>query len=160
MRVGRTTCLVVATVVGVGGCASSNKEELGYELVGVSPASGIISAQDVVQLREGAWSWYVSLGDDQGQSLERRRERTDEYDASWVDTETDGRREYWRHDDDGNVVITVVVVPVDHAITFFDPPMIFVYAELAPDGPREQKLNMRVMVKGCHRLPVNVGIPS
>ena len=111
----------------------------------MSAASGVVSAEEVFQLRAGVWAWDVSLGDDRGQSFERRRERTDEYDAAWVETEADGRREYWRHDADGNLVLTAVVAPADQAVTFFEPPMIIAYAELAPDGPREQKINMRVM---------------
>jgi len=139
-----TGCLVVAAVLGAGGCASSVKE-LGYELVAVSPASGVIPAAESIQLRQGTWTWQVTLGDGVGQAVERSRERTDKYDAAWVQTEDDGRREYWAHDDDGNLVLSVVVEPADRAITFFEPPMIIVYRELAPDGPREQKVNMRVM---------------
>ncbi len=137
-------CLLVAAVLGAVGCASSEKS-LGYELVAVSAAGGVIRAVEAFQLREGTWAWQVTLGDDVGQSIERSREPTDEYDAAWVETEDNGRREYWAHDDDGNLVLTAVVEPADRAITFFKPPMIIVYAELAPDGPREQKVNMRVM---------------
>ena len=96
-------------------------------------------------MREGTWAWQVTLGDGVGQAVQRTREPTDEYDAAWVETEDSGRREYWAHDDDGNLVLRVVVEPADRAITFFEPPMIIAYRELAPDGPREQKVNMRVM---------------
>ena len=130
----------------VTGCASSeSKGELGYELASVSAASGVILAAESVQLREGTWAWQVSLGDGVGRWIERSRERTDEYDAAWVETEDDGRREYLAHDDDGNLVLRAVVEPADKAITFFEPPMIIAYVALAPDGPREQTVNMRVM---------------
>ncbi len=142
--IGRTGCLVVAAVLGAG-CASSQKKELGYELVAVSAASGVVPAAQSVQLREGTWAWQVTLGDGIGRLVERSRKRTDEYDATWVETEDDGRREYFAHDDDGNLVLRVVVEPADRAITFFEPPMVIAYRELAPDGPREQKVNMRVM---------------
>ena len=138
------TTLSIAVLMTVTGCASSAKE-LGYELVAVSAASGVIRAAESLQLRQGTWAWQVTLGDDVGRSIERSREPTDEYDAAWVETEDNGRREYWAHDNDGNLVLRVVVEPADRAITFFEPPMIIAYRELAPDGPREQKVNMRVM---------------
>ncbi len=103
---------MVAAVLGAAGCASKKKGELGYELVAVSAASGVISAAELVQLREGTWAWQVTLGDDVGQGVERSRERTDEYDAAWLETEDNGRREYWAHDDDGNLVLRVVMRPV------------------------------------------------
>ena len=139
-----TGCLLLVAVLGAVGCASSEKN-LGYELVAVSAAVGVISAAESFQLREGTWAWQVTLGDGVGRSIGRSRERTDEYGAAWVETEDGGRREYFAHDDDGNLVLRVVVEPADRAITFFEPPMVIAYHELAPDGPREQKVNMRVM---------------
>ncbi len=140
-----TGCLLLVAVLGAGGCASSKKESLGYELAAVSAASGVVSGARSVQLREGTWAWQVTRGDDVGQWIERSRTPTNEYDATWVETEDDGRREYFAHDDDGNLVLRVVVEPADQAITFFEPPMIIAYRELTPDGPREQKVTMRVM---------------
>ncbi len=137
--------LTIAVLMTVTGCASSKTEALGYDLVAVSAAAGVIRAAESFQLREGTWAWQVTLGDDVGRSIERSRERTDEYDAAWVDTQDNGRREFWAHDDEGNLVLRVVVEPADRAITFFEPPMIIAYRELAPDGPREQTVNMRVM---------------
>ncbi len=49
--IGRTGCLAVAAVLGAVGCASSEKN-LGYELVAVSAAVGVISAAESFQLRE------------------------------------------------------------------------------------------------------------
>ncbi len=140
--------LTIAVLMTVTGCASSKTEALGYELAAVSAASGIVSAAQSIQLREGTWAWQVTLGDGVGRWIERSRTRTDEYDAQWVETEGDGRREYFAHDDDGNLVLRVVVEPADRAITFFEPPMIVAYRELSPDGPREQTVNMRVMDMG------------
>jgi len=139
-----TGWLAVAAVLGAGGCVSP-AGELGYELVAVSAASGVVSAAESVPLRRGTRAWQVVLGDGIGQVVERLREQTDEYGAAWVETEDGGRREYWAHDDDGNLVLTVVVDPADRAITFFEPPMIIAYRALAPDGPREQQVTMRVM---------------
>jgi hypothetical protein len=137
--------LTIAVLMTASGCTSSKTRALGYELAAVSVASGIVSAAQSVQLREGTWAWQVTVGDDAGRWIERSRKRTDEYDAQWVETEGDGRREYLSHDADGNLVLMVVVEPADRAITFFEPPMIVAYAELTPDGPREQKVSMRVM---------------
>lgn len=138
--------LAGATLTIVAGCASSNKPvELGYELVAVSAPAGSIRVAEVFPMRAGAWSWNVSLGDEAGLWIERRRAATDEYDAAWVQTEGDGRREYWTHDADGNLVMTAVAEPADQALTFFDPPMIIAYSELTPGRPREQQVNMRVM---------------
>lgn len=146
MRHRHTTTLAAALLTTLAGCASSSKQvALGYDRVAVSAASGVITAAEAYPLRAGTWTWQVSLGDDAGQWIERRREQTDEYDATWVETEGDGRREYWAHDADGNLVMTAVVEPADQAITFFTPPMIIAYSELAPDEPREQKVDMRVM---------------
>ena len=137
--------LTIAVLMTVSGCASSKTDALGYELAAVSAASGVVLISDVIQLREGTWAWQVTLGDGVGRWIERSRKPTDEYDAQWVETEGDGRREYLAHDDDGNLVLMVVVEPADKAVTFFEPPLIVAYAELTPDGPREQKVTMRVM---------------
>ena len=137
--------LTIAVLMTASGCTSSKTRALGYDLTAVSAASGVVSISDVIQLREGTWAWHVTVGDGVGRWIERSRTPTDEYDAQWVETEDDGRREYLAHDEDGNLVLMVVVEPADKAVTFFEPPMIVAYAELTPDGPREQKVTMRVM---------------
>ncbi len=129
-----------------GGCASSKKDkDLGYVLVSVSPAAGTITPADMYPLRDGTWSWRVTSGDDSGRWVERRREETDLYDATWLETQDGARREYWSRDDEGNLVMTAVVEPRDQAISFFDPPMVIAYNMLGPGESRQQQVKMRVM---------------
>ena len=142
MRLG----VLVAVALAGAGCTTSKKEkELGYLLVSVSPASGTITAQDLYQLRDGTWSWRVTAGDDAGRWIERRREETELYDATWLETQDGQRREYWSRDDEGNLVMTAVAEPRDQAISFFDPPMVVAYNTLGPGESRQQQVKMRVM---------------
>lgn len=128
------------------GCATSKKDkDLGYLLVSVSEASGTITAQDMYPLREGTWSWRVTAGDDAGRWVERRREETDLYHATWLETHDGDRREYWSRDDQGNLVMTAVAEPRDQAISFFDPPLVIAYKTLGPGESRRQQVTMRVM---------------
>lgn len=141
--------VLLAAIAGAlltGGCASSSRDaDLGYDLVAVSPASGTITPSDIYPLRDGAWSWQVTRGDKAGLRFQRRRAATSEYGATWSETADGGHREFWTHDDEGNLVMTAVVEPGDQALTIFDPPMVIAYARLSPDGPRQQQVNMRVM---------------
>ena len=138
--------LFVAVMLAGGGCASSKKDkDLGYVLVSVSPAAGTITPADMYPLRDGTWSWRVTSGDDSGRWVERRREETDLYDATWLETHDGARREYWSRDYEGNLVMTAVVEPRDQAISFFDPPMVIAYNMLGPGESRQQQVKMRVM---------------
>ncbi len=128
------------------GCATSKKDkDLGYVLVSVSPASGTIAPADMYPLRDGTWSWRITAGDDAGRWIERRREETDLYDATWVEIQDGHRREYWSRDDEGNLVMTAVAEPGDQALSFFDPPMVIAYNMLSPGESRQQQVKMRVM---------------
>ena len=142
----RPGLLALLTAVSLaGGCASPRDADLGYDLVAVLPASSTITPSDIYPLREGAWSWQITRGDEAGHPFQRRRAATDEYGATWSETADGGHREFWTLDDDGNLVMTAVVEPADQALTIFDPPMVIAYSRLSPDGPRQQQVNMRVM---------------
>lgn len=141
--------VLLAAIAGAlltGGCASSRRDaDLGYDLVAVSPASGTITPSDIYPLRDGAWSWQVTRGDKAGLRFQRRRAATSEYGATWSETADGGHREFWTHDDEGNLVMTAVVEPGDQALTIFDPPMVIAYARLTANEPRTQQVDMRVM---------------
>ncbi len=133
-------------MVVAGGCTGSKKDiDLGYRLVSVSQASGTITVADMYPLRAGTWSWQVTAGDDAGRSIDRRREETDLYGATWVEIQDGQRREYWTRDDEGNLVMTAVAEPGDQALSFFDPPMVVAYNTLGPGESRRQQVKMRVM---------------
>ena len=124
---------VLTAVLLAGGCASPGDADLGYDLVAVLPASSTITPSDIYPLREGAWSWQIARGDDAGRRFLRRRAATDEYGATWSETDDNGHREFWTQDDDGNLVMTAVIEPDDQALTIFDPPMVLAYSRLSPD---------------------------
>ncbi len=117
----------------------------GYDVLSVTPAAAMIAAADMYPLDAGHRALLVTLGDDAGTTVIRRLATTDLYDASWVSDEGELRSEFWRLDEQGNLVMPAVIAHGDRAVTFFNPPLVIAYRQMPPGETLTQTVKMRVM---------------
>lgn len=134
------------------GCAAKSKVEApsGPEsalvLLEEQPAAGTLTANDVQPLAPGTET-YMRIGEDgavEGK-LVVKREPTDRFGAAIAVSDNEGRTQFLRADENGNVVMTAVIEEADHAISLFDPPLVVAFAELVPRTPRSSQSKMRVV---------------
>ena len=134
------------------GCAAKAKVEAPSEpdsafvLLSEQPAQGAIAANDVQPLAPGTET-YLHIGED-GQvesNMVLKRESTDRFGATVAVSDNEGRTQFLRTDEQGNILMTAVIEEGDQAISLFDPPLIVAFSELAPKTPRTSQSNMRVV---------------
>jgi hypothetical protein len=132
------------TVLLLAGCATTT-EKPGFDVLSTGRPTEPLPADAVYPATGGDWIYLVTAGVGAGERLAHRREESGLYDATWSDREADRRSEHWRLDEAGNIVMPAIIDHDDHAITFFDPPLISAYSRLEPGRQYEQSFSMRVM---------------
>jgi len=116
-----------------------------------SPASRSVTAAELCPLTPGRDDFLI-VGDD-GQAMGRltiTREPTAEHGATIASRDDTGRTEYWRANDEGNIMLTAVLEPADHALSLFDPPIIIAAAQLDPGAAHTSRASMRVVDSSDH----------
>ncbi|MHC5005333.1 MAG: hypothetical protein ACYTJ0_19700, partial [Planctomycetota bacterium] len=142
-RGARRRAAVAALLAAAGGCAAPEAAlESGYVMLEPSPGTAPALGENVYPLRAADWRYQPAEG---GDVVVRRRRPTEQYRAAWSDEEETRRTHFWRHDDEGNLVVTAVIDHGDQALTIFDPPIVTAYAALAPGERREMTSQMRVV---------------
>jgi hypothetical protein len=126
------------------GCATDSNGP-GFTVLSTRRATGPLAAEAVYPLRGGDWVYLVTEGDGSGDETVHHREATERHRAAWADHQSDRRSEYWRPDDDGNLVMPVVVDHANNAVSMFRPPLVVAYARMEPGRTYEQEVRMRVM---------------
>jgi hypothetical protein len=103
-------------------------------------------AADLFPLQPG--TEHFAIRDENGRETGRvtiTREATTEHGAIFARREDSGRTQFVRTDDQGNIVMTAVLEPDDHALSLFDPPLVIAPAKLTADAPQVFKADMRVV---------------
>ncbi|MHC4416060.1 MAG: hypothetical protein ACYS0G_12335 [Planctomycetota bacterium] len=126
------------------GCSPSPLNA-GFEALGTLPAGDPVALEDLCPLQPGARSYTVSTGPGAGERIARRRSTTQRFAANWVDDEGGRRSEFWRLDQDANLVMPAVIEHADGAISLFDPPLVVAYRSLPAGQTRRQEVAMRVV---------------
>ena len=134
------------------GCAAKAKVESpsgpdsALVLLGEQSAKGAITANDVQPLALGTETyWHVGEDGQIESSMVLKREPTDRFGATIAVSDNEGRTQFLRTDEQGNVLMTAVIEEGDQAISLFDPPLIIAFSELAAKTPRTSQSNMRVV---------------
>jgi hypothetical protein len=125
------------TLLLLAGCATTT-EKPGFDVLSTGRPTEPLPADAVYPATGGDWIYLVTAGVGAGERLAHRREESGLYDATWSDREADRRSEHWRLDEAGNIVMPAIIDHDDHAITFFDPPLISAYSRLEPGRQYEQ----------------------
>ena len=142
---------LISACVALCGCAAKSKVEgpsSGPEpalvFLDERPAADTVTASDVQSLTPGMET-YLHLGQD-GQvesNMVLKREPTDRFGATIAVSDNEGRTQFLRADEQGNIVMTAVIEEGDQAISLFDPPLIVAFRELACarqlDGSRKRE---------------------
>jgi len=140
-----TRLSIVLLIVGSVGCATVGPDAPPYEVLSSQPATGSLTAHTVRPLVPMEWTYERPKRDAEAEIVPYRREPTQRFGADWVTHQGDERSEFWRMDDEGNVVLTAVISHVDRAISLFQPPLIVAYRELSPGESKEHEVAMRVV---------------
>lgn len=136
---------IVLLMAGPVGCAAVGPDAPRYEVLSSQPATGSLTADAIRPLIRAQWTYERPNRDSESEFLEYRRGPTQRFEADWVTHQGDERSEYWRMDDQGNVVLTAVISHVERAISLFQPPLIIAYRELSPGEKRQHEVSMRVV---------------
>jgi len=127
------------------GCAPVRPDSPPFEVLSIQPATESLVAEAIYPLTTMQWT-YATAG--RGGPIEPviyRRLRTTRFGAAWVTHQGNERSEFWRLDDDENVVMTAVISHADRAISLFQPPLIVAYHDLPPGEMRQHEVAMRVV---------------
>lgn len=127
------------------GCTAPRPDAPLYEVLSTQLATESLTADSYCPLRSMQWTYERPQRDAETEFVLYRRGPTQQFGADWVTHQGDERSEYWRLDDQGNVVMTAVVSHVDRAISLFEPPLIIAYHELSPGESRRHEVLMRVV---------------
>lgn len=87
----------------------------------------------------------VVQGDDMGTTVSIVRAPTSQHNATWVETEKDARAEFFRLNEDGDVLLTAAIDYDEDAVSHFDPPLIAYHATISPGEPIVQTVAIRVV---------------
>ena len=136
---------IVLLMAGPVGCAAVGPDASRYEVLSMQPATGSLTADAIRPPIPMQWTYERPNRDSETEIVLYRRCPTQRFGADWVTHQGDERSEYWRADDQGNVVMTAVISYVDRAISLFQPPLIIAYRELSPGEKREHEVSMRVV---------------
>ncbi len=136
---------IVLLMAGPIGCAAVGPDAPRYEVLSSQPATGSLTADTIRPLISMQWTYERPQRDSETEIVLYRRGPTQLFGADWVTHQGEERSEYWRADDQGNVVMTAVISHVDRAISLFQPPLIIAYRELSPGESREHEVAMRVV---------------
>ncbi len=137
-----TTLAGAALLAAAGGCAGPAPSRL--HLLERRPPGAPVAAADLCPLRPGTWTYDVEDGTPVPGRLDYRREITDRFGAAWVGHDGD-LSEFWRLDEEGNVVMPAAISHPDRAISHFSPPLVIAYRDLAPGAPRRHRVAIRVV---------------
>lgn len=137
--------LCAAAALTAAGCRGPQRAGPGYEILETMPAEATLAAAQIYPTASGRLEYRITQGDDAGALLVERRLATPGPCVTWIDDPRGGRREFWRVDGAGDIVMPAVVDEGDGAITLFDPPLILAHAQLAPGPPRTQRTLMQVV---------------
>ena len=140
-----TRLSIMLLMVGSVGCATVGPDAPPYEVLSSQPATGSLTAHAVRPMIPMEWTYERPKRDAEADIVPYRREPTQRFEADWVTHQGDERSEYWRMDDEGNVVLTAVISHVDRAISLFQPPLIIAYRELSPGESRVHEVALRVV---------------
>jgi hypothetical protein len=153
VRRGAAILTIVATFGLVLGCRSAAKHERDAPakpqilvLLEQIPARGALAAGDFGLMRAGTPRFVVldNHGDVE-RTIELTAAMTDRFEAGFSLSEPGVRTEFYREDDQGNIVMTAVHEAKDGAISLFEPPLVVAYRELPAQVKRTSKAAMRVM---------------
>ena len=136
---------IVLLMAGPVGCAAVGLDAPRYEVLSSQAATGSLTADAIRPLIRAQWTYERPQSDSESEFLLYRRGPTQRFGADWVTHQGNERSEYWRMDDQGNVVLTAVISHVDRAISLFQPPLIIAYRELSPGEKRQHEVSMRVV---------------
>ncbi len=147
-RRGTAALAAAAALAGAAaGCRGTGAGDTGpgFEVLETRPADLVLDAGDLCPTESGRREYRITRGDGAGSLLVERRLSTPAQGATWIDDPRGARREFWRVDEDGDVVMPAVVDDADGAITIFDPPLVIAPAQLAPGLALRQEALMRVL---------------
>ena len=136
---------IVLLMAGPVGCAAHGPDAPRFEVLSSQPGTGSLTADAIRPLTAAQWTYERPKRDSEAETVPYRRDPTQRFGADWVTHRGDERSEYWRMDDQGNVVLTAVISHVDRAISLFQPPLIIAYRELSPGESRQHEVSMRVV---------------
>lgn len=111
-----------------------------------APGNGSVAAAEMYQLAPGAARYQVI--DESGAiagAVTQTRSKTDRFNASISNTEDHTSTEFWRINDQGDIVMSAEIEYGDNAITTFDPPLVIAYAKLPAGTERSSQAKMRVV---------------
>ena len=131
---------IVLLMAGPVGCATVGPDAPRYEVLSMQPATGSLTAERFRPLISKHWTYERPNRDSETEIVLYRRGSTQRFGAEWVTHQGNERSEYWRMDDQGNVVMTAVISHVDRAISLFQPPLIIAYRELSPGEKRQHEV--------------------
>src|SRR4029453_6821852 len=125
---------LISACVALCGCAAKSKVEgpSGPEpalvFLDERPAEGTVTASDVQSLTPGMET-YLHLGQDAQveSNMVLKREPTDRFGATIAVSDNEGRTQFLRADEQGNIVMTAVIEEGDQAISLFDLPLLGAY---------------------------------
>ena len=137
-------CAALATAAPIG-CASVGPESPPFEVLSIQPATESLAGEAIYPLTTTQWTYETAQRSGAIEPVIYRRLRTRRFGAAWVTHHGNERSEFWRLDDDQNVVMTAVISHVDRAISFFQPPLIVAYHDLPPGELRRHEVAMRVV---------------
>lgn len=136
---------IMLLMAGPIGCAAIEPDVPRYEVLSSQLATGSLAADAIRPLIRAQWTYERPRRDSEPEFLLYRQGPTQRFGADWVIHQGDERSEYWRMDNQGNVVLTAVISHVDRAISLFQPPLIIAYRELSPGQKRQHEVSMRVV---------------
>jgi len=150
----RSVLTIIAVCCVIVGCASKHPITAGdgdktadwLEQAADASTDQKALAADVFAMQPG--TEHFTIRDENGQEAGRltiTNEATTEHGATFARREDSGRTQFVRADEQGNIVMTAVLEPDDHAISLFDPPLVIAPANLTSDAPQTSKAAMRVV---------------
>ncbi len=137
-------CAALATAAPIS-CAAVGPDSPPFEVLSIHPATESLAAETIYPLTTTQWTYETAQRGGALDPVIYRRLRTKRFGAAWVTHHGDERSEFWRLDDDQNVVMTAVISHVDRAISLFQPPLIVAYRDLPPGELRQHEVAMRVV---------------
>jgi len=116
------------------------------QLLEQQPGSGSVAAAEMYQLTPGAAHYQVidEAGARSG-AVTQTRASTDRFNASISNAEDNTSTEFWRMNDQGDIVMSAQIEYGDNAITTFDPPLVIAFAQLPAGTERSSQAKMRVV---------------
>lgn len=137
-------CAALVTAAPIG-CAGVRPDSPPFEVLSIEPATESLAAEAIYPLTTTQWTYETAGRGGANEPVSYRRLRTQRFGAAWVTHQGNERSEFWRLDDDQNVVMTAVISHVDRAISLFQPPLIVAYRDLPPGEVRQHEVAMRVV---------------